>query len=284
MANTFTEALTKAGLVTTEPEFKAYQNFSEFKLPFGSATTEKDRAVYTEFPQGLIDSANYIRKTAESITADEIDKLCPTIKKNDRYKNWLMKHADQVKRINKGTYHKVNNGYLGEHTEDWEYKQDTPYGFTDVIFYFQFNYQTMQVELVYNGSAFNTYYQNAYRNKVIEITNDPIPCSLEDESLKYKAFLSLVDEFEFVPFYVSEYDGVSISHKKYKDKLGLSHDAFTSPCLGINIKKSQYVMDGLANWFASGKKMHDNVFYLICENRKTEELYLARYTKWDPVN
>lgn len=282
----FAEALANISIpnINTTTTFQNYENFSEFRLPFGTTTNEKDKPMYSEFEKSLLNSINYIRSTSESITKEEIDAACPTIKKNDTYKHYLMVHADRVKRINKGTSHKISHGFRGQHTEDYTFHRDVAYGFVDVIFYFVFNHQTMQVELKYNGSAFNRIYQSQYRDIVSNITGDRMPINIHNEDQKFEAFLSLVDEFEFIPFYVETNDGVVISHKAYRDKFYIKHDEFTSPCLGINIKKHETIMEKLTEYLAAGRKIQDNAYYLVCENRQTKDLYLKRYTDWKPVS
>ena len=106
-----------------------------------------------------------------------------------------------------------------------------------------------QSKVVANVDLFklNWRYQTNYRIRTFNCVGKNHDEFLYKEDLT--VFKEFLNEMEFIPFTVSEYDGVRISHKAYKNDFGGRCAAFTSPALGINIKKHSKVVEGLKDFF-----------------------------------
>ncbi len=283
MMNVMMDALCRAGLINEQESSKEYEKFSDVKLPFGSCTSEDDSDMYSEHAVNVLKNINYIRNTARQVTKKELFDLCPVLDKNDKNFKFLLDNVEKVRFVNGGSIHRVSRGYLGQHSREWDYERDTTYGFADVVMMFYFDMQQLKVVANVDLFRLNWRYQNNYRIRALNCVgkNHNEFLDKEDYLTVFKEFL---DEMEFIPFTVLEYDGVRISHKAYKDDFGCRYDAFTSPALGINIRKHSKVMEGLKDFFANGGVMKDGVFYLICEDRNKgkDSYYLKRYLPWSP--
>lgn len=263
-------------------EVKAYEKPSDVRLPFGDCVGHRDGEQYYEVCKDSISGLNYIREHAESVTADELNKLCPSLKQ-DKVKNFLLNHASRVKLINTGSWRTVSDGIIGTHTSirEKEIIRDVKYGFSDVIMYATFDYQRMCVRLHVDCCKFNRHYQHAEYGKLMSMTDGNGYNLTQDDMLRYIS--SMINEIEFLPFCIDTYDGCRVSHKAYRDSYGMKHDAVTSPCLGVNIKKHNDIMNRFSKWVGDGGYIKDDIFYLICEDRECrEKLYLRRFTDWSP--
>ena len=177
---------------------------------------------------------------------------------------------------------------------------ETPYGVSNVLFYFQYSIRKMRIYLnlhlynftpytkdikeeflsykLYNGESIKSILKKHYNIEDLE----------KDPNL-YNAFLNAIESIivpkcEFIPFYIDPFDtdGVIISNRA-KGKYNI-----TSPCLGYNIKKHPKIMEGLKLWIEQfNAVIKDDVFYCIYKNHNPNnnmDLYLSRYLEWSPVN
>lgn len=280
--NTMFNALRNCGLVENEDkkldEYYPYEKFSDFRLPFGSCVGHKDEDVYYEHCKKSIDSINYMRKHAELLTLDQFNQMCPVLDKNDKTYKFLCKHVDKLKLVNEGSYHIVSNGIIGEHSslDMKELERDVEYGFADVIFYVLFDIQYMRLTPHFDMGSINHHYQSEIRTELASKLNINRLYSFLDKEVALSAICLLLNKCEFIPLRISNYDGVRISHKAYRDDWGMKHYAVQSPALGLNIKKHDDIMKGLEGFISRGGKIFDNRLYLILESRNEKGTYYLR--------
>lgn len=280
------EALSKAGFVTGDNTFVKYEKFSDVKLPFGSTVSSTYESAMTEFGHEQLDGINYLRETAEDLTVERLIELCPCIDKNNKYLEWMKQNVSNIKLINRGSCHEnTNTGYLGKHTNSDErsYVADVAFGYADIVCRFEFNTQRMTIEPKFSKSTFNYKYQKELMKETEALMVDTIGFDYIGDDA-FKLIKHFAGRMEFIPFNVSEFDGVTVSHKKYSDRFGYIEDQVTSPCLGINIKKYEKVMAGLSDFIASGGYIKDDIFYLIIQAKGKPDgtYYLRRYEEWSP--
>lgn len=279
--NTMFDALRNCGLVDVEDkktdEYYPYEKFSDFRLPFGSCIGQDDSSIYYELGKKEIDSINYLRKTAESLTLERFNELCPVLDKNNKTYKFLTNHISKVKLINEGTYHKSYNGIIGEHSsfDECEFVRDVEYGLSDVIFYICFDVQYMKLIPHFDMGHFNYRYQRDIKFELTRKFNISEYGSLNEEDA-LNAIGYLLNRSEFIPLKISTFDGVVISHKSYRDGWGMKHDAVQSPALGMNIKKHDKIMKGLEGFISKGGRIFDNRLYLILESRDEKGTYYLR--------
>lgn len=306
MANQLAEALKNIGLVKEEDLFKEYEKYSEIKLPFGSCTHNSDNEIIfkTEFHQKVFDGINYIRKTAKPITHSEYSELIKEIVPT--YWFYLLYHnLDKVKIITQGGYQKQDHtpGKLGvkdlrnRDLDDYNLKENTPYGFSDLVYYFRFDHHQMRLRFMYSPNNLSPYqsdikeelnryivyngislYEYKYFDSYLYFEEGYSSLPKETKIVVCNKIKSILfDNSEFIPLYIDKNDGVRLSNYKK------GRNAITSPCLGINIKKHEKIMSRLEDWITNGGYIKDDVFYCIYQNRNApEQLYLKRYEKWSP--
>lgn len=280
------EALSKVGFCVNKDSYIEYEKFSDIKLPFGNTVNRKDSPIMTEFDHEQLDGLNYIRRTAEAVTAERIVELCPCIDKDNKYINWLVENADRVMVINKGSYHEnKSTGYLGRYTNPdcRSFKADTEFGLADVVCMFQFNTQRMTIEPKFSKSTLSYEYQRDLISEADRVFGEGYNYDITGDDA-FELIKHFADRMEFIPLYIIDWDGVVISHKKYKNKYGFIVDEVTSPCLGVNIKKHDKVMKGLTDFIEGGGYIKDDVFYLIHQSKGAPDgtYYLRRYEEWSP--
>lgn len=280
--NMMFNALRNCGLVESEDkktdEYYPYEKFSDFRLPFGSCVGHKDEDAYYEHCKKSIDSINYIREHAESLTLEQFNQMCPVLDRNDKTYKFLCNHVDKLKLVDEGSYHIVSDGIIGEHSswDEKEFKRDVEYGFADVIFYVSFDIQYMRLIPHFDMGSINHYYQDEIRTELASKLNiDMLYSSLNKEDA-LSAICLLLNKSEFIPLKISTFDGVMISHKAYRDGYGMKHDAVQSPALGLNIKKYDKIMKGLEGFISKGGRIFDNRLYLILESRDEKGTYYLR--------
>lgn len=261
-------------------KFEDYEKFEEFKLPWGSCVGHTGYA-YAEFERSSMDAINYIRRTSEPVTIEDIKKDMPVIEQDRTYK-LIMSNIENVRLINLGEWRKECHGYLGEASHAAELVKDTAYGLVDVVFYIEYNRALHRFEPHFNKSALNF---EIPEQKRVKFLTTPLPYVEYDEDnvdlvLDTLTSINFFDRLEFIPLIVSSSDGVRVSHKKYRDRFGYPVDAVTSPTLGMNIMNHPEVMDKLSDWLASGSKINPYNVYLILQDRENrDKYYLRRYNK-----
>lgn len=273
-------ALRNCGLVENEDkkdEYYPYEKFSDFRLPFGSCVGKTDNDVYTEFPRTIINSINYLRRTAELLTLEHFNELCPVLDKSNKTYKFLVNHLSNVRLVNEGTYHKSYNGIIGEHSsfDECEFVRDVEYGLSDVIFYVSFDFQYMKLIPHFDMSKFNYKYQSDVKFELVRKFGFSEYGRLNEEDA-LNAIGYLLDHSEFIPLKISTFDGVMVSHKAYRDKFGMRVDAVQSPALGLNIKGHDKIMKGLEGFISKGGRIFNNRLYLILESRDEKGTYYLR--------
>lgn len=236
----------------------------------------------------VLDHINYIRSTSKPITPEEFDSMIPDFADNCSCKEYLRNlcKTGKLRLVNCGSIHEVSNGIIGRHSDfnEIELKSDTGYDF-DTLYLFTFHPRTMRIEIDFNFQALKEYKtpqpysKSMYRlyQEYVSAFQERDPYNREIQYLFIKDYL--VTQSEFVPFFIYKETGCKISHKKFRDKYGVLHDEVTSPCYGINIKKNSVIMKRLENWIAKGGYIKDDIRYLICEDRDTDDLYLRKYVE-----
>lgn len=257
-------------------DFKEYERFEEFRLPWGNCINMSGGA-YTEFQRSLMNEINFIRNSSVPLTKEQVADNMP-VQVNDEVYKFIMNHIHNVRLINLGEVRKVHPGYLGDGEYATEYESDTPYGLTNVVFYFLYNTALRRFEPVFNGYALNS---NIPEQNAIRRLSTLCPSFYgESHSDRLKAFDFLLDNcclsnLEFFPVYVSTNDGVVVSHRQYKTKWGVEHEV-TSPTLGVNILNHPEVMEALSDWTKSGGKINPRNTYLILASRDDRSKYYLK--------
>lgn len=268
MANVF-------GLETVK-DFKEYERFEEFQMPWGNCI-EMSGGAYTEFQRNMMNEINFIRNASVPITKEQLSKNMPVRIKDDVY-DFIINHINHVRLINLGEVRKVHPGYLCECEHATELESDAPYGLTNVIFYFLYNTALNRFEPVFNALALNS--RIPEQNSIRRLS--PLCTSFYGSSYsdRLKTFEFLLDNcclsnLEFFPIYVSTDDGVKVSHKQYKTKYGIEPEV-TSPTLGANILNHHEVMEALSDWMKSGGKINPRNTYLILASRDDRSKYYLK--------
>lgn len=275
------ELLVNAGYDVQTTKIEDYTQCSQVEFPFGSLVNNADSDVYFTHVQNSLKGINYIRNSMTSITVEDFKEMFPMSEPNFVY-NYLIKNIDRVRVVDRGSVSRETRqlpGYYHMDVTEDTFVNDVPYGFADVIMMFYYSVQTDRVLFTFYSSAINTrYQQNVYEEVSKYVPDAYVNTYTYEDGLKYFPMLRpIIDKCPYLLIYKSKYDGVIVSHKKYKGHHGTIHDEVTSPCLGENILKHKRIIDKLSDWFAEGGKINPNNYYLIHKKRDSEQLYLARW-------
>lgn len=260
------DLLNKAGFETADdPTLIDFTSIKDVCLPFGFWIVPNDFEA-TKWLDGI----NYVRRNSTPFNFDDYKTS------KDTEITRCLKANQSICRILPDRFSGIEmySDYLNcdNPNGDHEWKDPMAYGYSCVMFYFQYDTQFETWEFVFSSS--NHWYNNG-SGKFVPLNLKPL---ISKECIRYDDDY-LLQLSEFVPIVISKNDGCIISHKKYKDRFGLVHDAVTSPCFGKNIKKHPNIMERLSNWISDGGFIKDDNMYLICKERDTDNLYLRRYVK-----
>ena len=266
------ELLENAGFKVNEYNgVKPYELMSQCKIPFGSLFNEIDEDKYSDPYKKSLEAINYYRTNAMPFDLSKFEVL----EENYVYE-WLKENSQKCKIIPNMSidFYEPYVDSLGDYDEP---EDKSEYTTTDIIFHIWYNRQYERFEFCCSRYRFNV---NIKEQKDLYNIAANSTFGLENES-RFRWFVNNVfDKSEFIPVIISGSDGCMISHNVTK-KYGEHTNAVTSPCLGKNIKKNEWVMEMLKGWFDEGGIIKDNNFYLILQNRNPDKpagLYLRR---WD---
>lgn len=265
--------------VTTKEGIVDWTKPSEIQFPFGDCVSNMDSEVYHGVCQKSLRSINYIRKTMRCITQQEFCDMIPNPTPNPML-TYLMKNIGKVRLISKGSWTKKSCGVKAGYTSnEYDFERDTEFGFADIIAMFYYSTQTNRIIFDFSRSSINRHYQQGLLRKLTGLGYVGYGTHDYEESVKaFQVLRPLLDESPYLLFAVCKYDGCRISHKAYRDTIYGYQEEVTSPCLGKNIKNHESIICDLQPWLKrTGVSIVDDQFYLICNNYKTGETYLARW-------
>lgn len=279
MSSSITAALKNAGLKVTN-DFIEWDSISDVELPFGSCVNTSDGDVGSSIYRDELRSFNFFRKGATEFKLSDF-----SVRSEDYVAEFLKKNENKCRVLPKPSYRSVSNGNLGERTswDERDYEKDAAYGTIDIVCKFVYDAQYEKFYFRFHFSALNSSIpeQWALKSNISRKFDSSILYGYDNNNEKYRELFRYCVEHvfpkcEFIPIEVSDFDGCTISRKKYRDPVFGIKEEVTSPCLGKNIKKHEEYVNRLSGWLENGGYIRDDVFYLILEDWKKEgkPLYL----------
>lgn len=291
------DALKQSGFIPTEKEvIKKYEYLDEIRPPFGGDIlyhTHEDS--YTGTAKEMLQALNYLRASARQVSEGEINQLCPTIWVENPQQKYLEENHDKVKLVDfadKGpmvTRDRFDGKAISVHVNEYYANKSR------CAFWFEFDYNVMQVRLCYNSNAMygdigvwrfilnrdnHTWRDESYWN---------------DMSVQIKLFeivKTIIDQFEFIPLYINKQVTFRNSYRTINPNGEWEDHAY--PALGYNIMRNDDLMGHLDAWIiqncsqitreeAIKVMIKPTTFYTIHQSRDNMyNYYLRRYTKWSP--
>jgi hypothetical protein len=231
-----------------------YQNFSDEVLPFGhDDLNNKSIKVLREI--------NKIRDTAESLARGDI--ISREVYSNTIYKDFLLDNISKVMKV----------------------KDDSGIAYQHIFCYFKYSRAGMRFDIIFKPHAlkYDDPIQreifNAWDNEeVLDNMSDIYKPEGKEKFFKFLVEKGYFEKFEFIP--VVFHDGVviDITHRAYTDKKGKRIKECICPVYGINIKRSEEIMNGLSDWIKKGYVIKDRNRYLVltCKEDRSK-YYLKRF-------